>query len=201
MLKKSRLLSLLVFGLVSLSLVLFLFASETGKAKIPDFPKKKRGQRVYDSASRHLLDGITASIERDLKFLEEKNLVQAVVLIIDPTATGGISPEEYCQRVTERWRIGEKVPNKKGAVLLVFPDKGWLFCTTDSLSWVFGDSQMGELILKVNERLQSGDVNGGVMEWVQRIISILKSERVPLDRIRACLSPGSNPILPVFLLA
>lgn len=138
----------------------------------PSFPALSG--RVVDAAGI-LKPEDRAGIEGKLKAYEEKTSDQVVVATV--SNLGGLTIEDYGNRLFRAWALGEKKTNN-GALLLVAPAErkvrievgyGLEGALTDALSKVI-------ITTAITPRFKTGDYAGGINAGVDAILSILSGD-------------------------
>jgi uncharacterized protein len=159
---------------IALALILIVAAGAPAMAQStpPAFPPLT--SRVVDAANI-LADADRLALEQKLKAHEEKTSDQVVVATVP--SLGGLTIEDYGNRLYRHWQLGQKDKNN-GALLLVAPNErkvrievgyGLEGALTDALSKVI-------ITTAIAPRFKQGDFAGGLSAGVDAITSILTGD-------------------------
>lgn len=128
--------------------------------------------RVNDNAEI-LSPETRRSLSEQLKAHEDKTGNQIVVLTI-PTL-GGESIEEYAVKVFQDWKLGQRGKDNGVLVVVSIQDRRMRIEVGYGLEPTLTDLMAGRIIRNVmTPRFKAGDYNGGVLEGVQAIITVLE---------------------------
>jgi uncharacterized protein len=162
----------------------------------PAFPQLTG--RVVDAANILKPEG-RSGLEQKLKAHEDKTTDQVVVATVP--SLGGLTVEDYANRLYRHWRLGQREKNN-GALLLVAPNErkvrievgyGLEGALTDALTKVI-------ITTAIAPRFKAGDFAGGLNAGVDAILSILTGDAEEWQRRAKVRSDESHPIDPLVAL-
>jgi len=178
------------------ALSLLILTMVAAAAQEPAFPPLSG--RVVDAANV-LRPEDRAAIEEKLKAHEERTTDQVVVATVP--SLGGLTVEDYANRLFRHWRIGRTDKNN-GALLLVAPSErrvrievgyGLEGALTDALTKVI-------ITTAVAPRFRSGDFAGGVSAGVDAVLSILTGDAEEWQRRAPIRTDEAQAIDPIVAL-
>lgn len=97
-------------------LFIFLFAFILGQAQ--DFPEPMRPKRIVNDFTNLLTPQQQAALEQKLRAFNDTSSTQIAVVTVP--SLNGYAPNDYAQRLAEKWGIGQKGKDN-GILLLVKP--------------------------------------------------------------------------------
>ena len=162
----------------------------------PSFPPLTG--RVVDAANVLRAED-RAALEQKLKAHEDKTTDQVVVATVP--SLGGLTVEDYANRLYRHWRLGQREKNN-GALLLVAPTErrvrievgyGLEGALTDALTKVI-------IATAVAPRFKAGDFAGGLNAGADAILSILTGDAEEWQRRAKVRSDESHPVDPLVAL-
>jgi uncharacterized protein len=130
--------------------------------------------RVNDTA--HILkSGTVRMLEQTLQSLEQKESTQIVVLTIP--SLEGESLEEYCLKVAETWKIGQKGTDNGAILLVAVKDRKIRIENGYGLEGKLTDLVSGRIIREVMApAFRQGNYDQGVIDGVGAMIATVKGE-------------------------
>lgn len=134
--------------------------------------------RVVDNAN--IINSNTkASLETMLANHEAKTTNQIVVATV--SSLEGYEIEEYGYQLGRSWAIGQKDKNN-GVILLVAPNERAVRIEVGyGLEGILTDALSSKIINTIIlPKFKAGDLNGGIVEGAQDIVSVLEGEQVNL---------------------
>jgi uncharacterized protein len=162
----------------------------------PDFPPLTG--HIVDAA-RVLKPEDRLALEQKLKAHEDKTTDQVVVATVP--SLGGLTIEDYANRLYRQWQLGQKEKNN-GALLLVAPGErkvrievgyGLEGALTDALTKVI-------IMTAMAPRFKQGDFAGGLNAGVDAVLSILTGDAEEWQRRAKVRSDDSRTIDPLVTL-
>jgi uncharacterized protein len=154
--------------------------------------------RVVDGANVLKPDD-RSGLEQKLKAHEDKTTDQVVVATVP--SLGGLTIEDYANRLYRHWRLGQRDKNN-GALLLVAPNErkvrievgyGLEGALTDALTKVI-------ITTAIAPRFKAGDFAGGLNAGVDAILSILTGDAEEWQRRARVRSDETHAIDPLVAL-
>jgi uncharacterized protein len=146
--------------------------------------------RVVDQTGT-LSSGDVDALTQKLRDFETRKGSQIAVLIVPTTAPESI--EQYSIRVAEAWKIGRKKIDD-GAILLVAKDDHKLRIEVGyGLEGALTDVTAQRIIDQIiTPKFRSGDFAGGISDGVDRIMSVVDGEPLPVPAPRQQSGSGSS---------
>jgi uncharacterized protein len=153
-------------------LVALLGASLAAWAGTPSFPALSG--RVVDAAGIIPAD-TRASVEQQLKTLEDKSGIQFVVATVP--SLEGLDIETYANELFRSWKLGQKDKNN-GVLLLVAPKERQVRIEVGyGLEGTLTDALTKLIIFNsIAPRFKAGDYGGGIARGVQDVITTLSGD-------------------------
>jgi uncharacterized protein len=187
------------FNLLPLLALLLCAGSTTAQTTRPEFPPLTG--RVVDAANVLKPQEIGA-LEQKLQAHEAKTTDQVVIATVP--SLGGTSVEDYANRISRSWQLGQKAKNN-GVLLLVAPNErrvrievgyGLEGALTDALTKVI-------IATAIAPKFKQDDFAGGLNAGVDAILSVLTGDAEEWHRrakVREDESHSTDPIVAVVLL-
>lgn len=164
--------SLLHVLLTILPLLTPLLFSDATAREVPELK-----QRVNDLAGL-LLPTTVTQIENGLRYIEQEDSTQIVVLII--TSLEGDNLEEFSIRVAEEWKIGQKGLDNGALLLISKEDRKVRIETGYGLEGLLTDLKAGRIIRNIIlPQFRKGNFDQGVIDGVSAMIATVKGEFSP----------------------
>ncbi|MEO5819236.1 MAG: TPM domain-containing protein [Vicinamibacteraceae bacterium] len=170
--------------------VLWSMVASAALADAQTLPKPT--SKVSDSASV-LTPAARADLESLLKTLEKDTT--ADVVVATTTSLGGMSVEEYGNRVFNEWKIG-KAALDNGVLVLVAPTERQVRIEVGyGLEGVIPDVLAGAIIRDdFLPRFRDGNLEAGIVTGVRRIADLVRAKHVPTpEQLAAVESSSSRP--------
>jgi len=159
----------------------------------------------FNDYARAVQPAVAESLDRQLAQFERDSSDQLVVAIY-PTMQTDSSLEDYTQRITDSWGIGQKGKNN-GAVLFVFVAEHKLRIQTNYGEEArLTDARAKDIIEDViAPQLRAGNFSGGMTAGVNAMIAAAKGEyqgngTTVRDRQRQGRHQGSGSLFPLFFV-
>jgi uncharacterized protein len=134
--------------------------------------------RVVDQTGTLSSDTI-ASLTQTLKGLELRKGTQIAVLIVPTTAPETI--EQYSIRVAEAWKIGRKKIDDGALLVVAKNDRKLRIEVGYGLEGSLTDATASRIISEIiTPKFRSGDFAGGISDGVERMISVIDGEPLPV---------------------
>jgi len=184
----------------ALLLVLIVAAATRAAEVMPPKPAN-----YFNDYAHAVQPAVAESLDRQLAQFERDSSDQLVVAIY-PTMQTDSSLEDYTQRISDRWGVGQKGKNN-GAVLFVFVAEHKLRIQTNYGEEArLTDARAKDIIEDVIEpQLRAGNFDGGLTAGVNAMIAAAKGEyqgngTTVRDRQRQGQHRGSGSLFPLFFV-
>lgn len=119
-----------------------------------------------------------AALEERLAAFEARKGSQIAVLIVPTTQPETI--EQYAIRVAEQWRLGRKGIDDGVLLLVALKDRAVRIEVGYGLEGVLPDAIANRIIEEyIIPRFKQGDIAGGIMAGVERIMRVIEGEPLP----------------------
>ena len=157
-------------------LILLLALGSSARAESPDDianPRAARRSWVADNA--HVLNSQTVSRLDDLIVSLERETGDEIS-VVTVSNLGGLSVEEFANRLFNRWGIGKTNRNNGVLLLAAIDDRKMRIEVGDGLEAKLSDARAGYIIRSViAPRFKAGDYDGGVLDGTRAIANRLEN--------------------------
>jgi uncharacterized protein len=177
----------LAAALVSWSVVAFVAGAALADAQTLPKPTRKVGDfaGVLTPNARAELQSLLTTLEKD---------TTAEVVVATTSSLGGMSVEEYGNRVFNEWRIGKEALDN-GVLVLVAPTERQVRIEVGyGLEAVIPDALAGAIIRDdFLPGFRSGNYEAAILTGVRRVASVVRAKQVLTPEQLAALASSSRP--------
>jgi uncharacterized protein len=136
--------------------------------------------RVVDTTGT-LDPSVVARLEQKLKAFETRKGSQIAVLLLPSTAPESI--EQFSLRVAEAWKIGRKAIDDGAILLVAKTDRKLRIEVGYGIEGALNDVTAKRIIDEIiTPRFKAGDFAGGIEAGVDRMISVIDGEPLPVPK-------------------
>jgi uncharacterized protein len=151
----------------------FAFFTATAELPVPPFNSYVTDQAVV------LNPGERAALEAKLSNFSKESGSQIAVLLVPTTQPEAI--EQYAIRVAEAWKIGRKIEDDGILILVAKGDRAVRIEVGHGLEGAVPDAYAKRIIDEaIIPYFKSGDFTGGINSGVDKLIGLIKGEKLPL---------------------